>query len=257
MGGHQHRKVKRCIFCETNKADSQEHGWSDWAIKRFATPTNRIAGHSDGVPQFDRTQKSVRVRCVCVPCNTGWMKGLEDAVIPTVGKMASGAPTTLGIVQQWTIARWAITKAMVWEFTTKEHEIFYSAADRHLVMKESMPPNTTVWLSGHVGRETFYTAGARCSSLSPHGIQPEGYFTTMAYQRLVIQVMTIRPYEQTNPYALIDCNQTTWGDSIIRIWPTAEGTVLWPPLMTLDGNMLETFHRRCDQGAAATDSPRR
>lgn len=245
MGGHHHRKVAKCIFCNDKKANSEEHGWSDWAIKRFSTASNRIAGQSDGRPVFDRKQKSVRVRCVCVQCNTTWMKGLEDSVIPTAGRMAEGYPTTLGILEQWSIARWALVKAMVWEYTTKDHPIFYDQFDRALVFNESIPPNTVVWLSSHVGRETFYTAGARCQSMSSDCVQLEGYFTTMAYSRLVVQVMTIRPYEQTDPYSRIDCRQTLWSDAITRIWPTSDGNVMWPSLNTLDDDMLEAFHRRC------------
>lgn len=244
MGGHHHRKVATCIFCAENKANSEEHGWSDWAIKRFSTPSNRIAGQSDGKPVFDRKQRSVRVRCVCVKCNTTWMKQLEDAVIPTAGKMAEGHPATLDILQQWSLARWAMVKAMVWEFTTKDHLLFYDQSDRSRVFKESLPPNTVVWLSSHTGRETFYTAGARCRSISLDSVQLEGYFTTMAYSRLVIQVMTIRPYEQIDPYSLVDCNQTVWSDAICRIWPTS-GPTVWPSLKGLDGDMLESFHRRC------------
>lgn len=75
----------------------------------------------------------------------------------------------------------------------------------------------------------------------------DGYFTTVAYRRLVIQVMTIRPETLADPYSEFDCKQTLWANALHRIWPMAEGPVLWPPLMTLDDEMLPSFHRRCDK----------
>jgi hypothetical protein len=162
------RPVRNCIFCALQRAKSAEHGWSDWAIQRFATPANRIAGQVDGMPFFDKSQKSVTVRCVCVPCNTGWMKGLEDEIIKTVGKMAEGKPSTLTVLEQWKIARWAVAKAMVWEYSTREHPIFYTQEDRTTVMNDGLPPNTVVWLAAHLGRETFSQRrrGVRVSTLT-------------------------------------------------------------------------------------------
>src|SRR6476659_2862273 len=83
------RRVPMCIFCGDRRAKSQEHAWSNWAIQRFATDTNRIADQIEGLPYFDRHQKSVKVRCVCVDCNKGWMKGVEDAVLTVVERMAA------------------------------------------------------------------------------------------------------------------------------------------------------------------------
>jgi hypothetical protein len=172
------------------------------------------------------------------------MKALEDAVIPLVGPMGDGWHKTLDVLQQWAIARWALAKAMVWEFITVGHEIFYSKEERVLLKSGTIPPNTVVWLAGHVGRETFYAAGNRASSRS--GVVPhlEGYFTTMAYKRLVVQVMSIRPYEHTDPYTLLDCDQATFANAIVRIWPTTSQS-FWPPTDILADNMLQSFHKRC------------
>jgi hypothetical protein len=115
-------------------------------------------------------------------------------------------------------------------------------------MNGTIPPNTVVWLAGHVGRETFFAAGGRASSRP--GVFPhlEGYFSTFSYKRLVVQIMTVRPYEHADPYALLDCNQTSWADAIVRIWPTTT-QAFWPPADILAANMLETFHKRCGTGA--------
>jgi len=69
-----------------------------------------------------------------------------------------------------------------------------------------------------------------------------------SYKRLVVQTMTVRPYEHADPYALLYCNQTSWADAIVRIWPTTT-QAFWPPADILAANMLETFHKRCGTGA--------
>jgi hypothetical protein len=237
------RPVQNCIFCG-GKADSREHGWSDWAIRQFGAPSRGIAGQVDGMPFYDRRQRAVLIRCVCISCNTTWMKALEDSVIPTVGRMAERQATPLSVLQQVDIARWAVVKAMVWEYVTRQHDLFYSADDRGMVKRGMLPPNTVVWLSGHVGQEKFFAVGSRASSLSPDAVQLDGYFTTFGYKHVVVQVMTVRPYDHPDPYSQIDCNQTLWKDAIITIWPTTEPKV-WPPLSLLDHAMLETFHQRC------------
>jgi hypothetical protein len=251
MGLPKYRRVQRCIFCP-NPAKSGEHGWSAWAIKRFSTSQSRISGHIDGQPHFDRHQRAIKIKCVCGECNSGWMKKLEDSVIPTVGTMGDGDHASLNIPQQWTIAMWATAKAMVWEHIARTNTIFYTDEERANLRSGSLPPNTVVWLSAHVGRETFFSQANGASSFP--GIVPhlELHFTTFAYQRLVIQIMTVRPYEQTDPYALINCNQRKWQRSIIRIWPTTSGA-FWPPAEPLDDGMLESFHKRCGVGDSPED----
>ena len=159
--------------------------------------------------------------------------------------MGVGVPTTLDVLQQWTIARWTLVKAMVWEHISSAKTIFYTDEDRTGLRAGTIPPNTLVWLGGHVGRETFFSTGADANSQP--GVVPrlEAYFSTFAYRRLVIQVMTVRPYEYPDPYTLINCNQRVFGDAVIRIWPT-EHKAFWPPALILDDGMLELFHRRCD-----------
>jgi hypothetical protein len=173
------------------------------------------------------------------------MKGLEDSVLPIASPMMEGQQKSLDIIQQWTIARWALLKAMVWEHVTREHPIFYNDEERFMLRDGTIPPNTVVWLAGHVGTETFYAAGNRASSPTGAVPQLEAYLTTMAYERLVIQILTVRPYEYVDPYAMLDCDQSVWADAVVRVWPTVN-QAFWPPPLILDENTLEAFHKRCD-----------
>ena len=60
----------------------------------------------------------VRVNAVCKPCNEGWMERLETEVRSFLTPMIrDGSETTLSREQQFTLARWALKTAMVFEFT--------------------------------------------------------------------------------------------------------------------------------------------
>ena len=128
MGKPHFRAVERCIFCE-NKADSGEHGWPRWTLTRLGFEGG-VYGSVDGIPYADLHQRHVKVRCVCEDCNTGWMKGIEDAVIPTVGAMMLDEPRTLDNPQQWLIAQWVIKTAMVFEHINRTGSIFYADEER-------------------------------------------------------------------------------------------------------------------------------
>jgi hypothetical protein len=244
MGLPHYREVSRCIFCP-DKADSGEHGWSAWAIRQFSGPNDKIFGEFDGRWHFDPNQKQIKIRCVCEACNNVWMKALEDDVIPLVGKMGQGGSVTLDIPQQWTIARWAVAKAMVREHISREKAIYYSDEDRfNLRLGTTIPCGTYVWLAGHVGQETFYARSNDAGHIPGSPYDAQAYFTTFAYERLVIQVVTIRVDGEADAYPLVDCNQRTWGDAMVRIWPTVS-KAFWPPLLILDDGLLKSFHRRC------------
>lgn len=235
------RPVHQCIFC-TNRADSREHAWSDWAIRRVLTPSHRLYGHVEEVP-FDPNQKAVKVRCVCEGCNGGWMKALEDSVVPTVGRMLNRDTVALDVLQQHDIARWAVLKAMVWEYTTRERDIFYSS-DEHLALRLGhIPANTAVWLAGHEGREALFSRGNDASNL-PGGDDLRAWITTMALGPFVVQTMTVRASQPVEAYSSMECRQLELAHALVRAWPTV-GKTFWPPLGILNEGQLELFHRRC------------
>jgi hypothetical protein len=141
---------------------------------------------------------------------------------------------------------------MVWEHISRQAEIFHDDDDRFALRLGTMPPNTIAWLGGHTGRETFFAAAGNGSSVPGSAVELQTHVTTFAYERLVIQVLSVRPYKYANPYALIDCNQRVWGDAIVRIWPTVD-KAFWPPARIIHEEMLDPFHNRCSVGHG--DSP--
>lgn len=140
----------------------------------------------------------------------------------------------------------AVRKAMTWEYVSRQTAVFHTDQERFGLRDGTIPPNTLVWLAGHTGPETFYTKVG--NAFSPPGFVPElkCHITTFTYERLVIQVISIRPDEYTDAYTFLNCNQRVFGEAIIRIWPTVD-RAFWPPGTILDDGVLDSFHNRCSE----------
>jgi hypothetical protein len=59
------RPMSHCAFCP-QKANSKEHAWPEWLIKKLASSPQQLLGQIDGRdPRFDPYQKAIKIRCVC------------------------------------------------------------------------------------------------------------------------------------------------------------------------------------------------
>jgi hypothetical protein len=152
----RHRRIPRCIFCP-NPTDSKEHAWEDWAVRRIQLGRIIIDGHIEGESVLVPGQKAIRVKCLCEHCNEIWLKSIVDASLPFLSVMAQDISITLDAPQQYTLAQWALTRAMVWEFcSTENRPMFYQDTQRRSLRERSqIPSNTTVWLSRYVGETTL------------------------------------------------------------------------------------------------------
>jgi hypothetical protein len=245
--GYQFRRVDRCAFC-ANRADSREHAWADWAIERFYAPGNKIVGEVGTRPFIaDPLQKSLRVRCVCIPCNTGWMKKLQDAVIPFAGLLMQDVALELDMDQQWILAQWAMMTAMVFEYTNDTRDLFYTDDTRAtLRTRGALPDNTSMFVARNTGDETFFTLANEFRSDQPHS-QLRGYITTMAYKALVIQVVTIERLcaSGDNSILHIDGDEPKWQGTFTRFWPVKR-VIRWPGPMSIAPAAIRHFHHRFD-----------
>jgi hypothetical protein len=247
MGRPPHyRKAKRCAFC-VRKADSKEHAWPDWVLKRFTTNKNMIIGDIDGEQQFDPAQKAVRVRCVCVPCNTGWMKGLEDSVIPIAGPLMHDLSIALKPEDKALLARWAIKTSMVWEYVSTKRELYYTTIEREAFSSGHMPQGTKVLIGRYSGHLSMQTFGADGSTVPAQGAGGTAAFcTTMTFGRLAVQVLSLRP--RPPHHITVEARPgVPWGNLLMQCWPQLpehERQPRWPPPLAFgDGySILELHH---------------
>jgi hypothetical protein len=250
------RNVKRCIFCP-NKADSKQHGWEQWTLRRTSfSPRTGIIGHVGSEFIHNPGQRAIRIRCVCEPCNTGWMKQIGEAVIPTSGAFMSDFALPLDIPQQWAIAQWAVMNAMVWECIAPEDQrrLFYTDEERAgLRISNAMPSFTAVWLSRHTAGFHNRISAADVWKTVPDRIEPvHGYVTTLAYRYLAVQIFTLRaPQEDERGGTVVHCAPGPWPFTTMKVFPPSR-IKRWPPRMTMDTTQaLVDFSRRFSWGPPA------
>lgn len=120
--------MKRCVFCGGGPL-TKEHVWPQW-MRSFPGPaafiqrsggyqaavaSNVVRPNSSGeLVEVSESRgrvapnlQEVQVKCVCGPCNNGWMRVLEEAVAPTLRSMADGERLTLYEPAQTRLASWA------------------------------------------------------------------------------------------------------------------------------------------------------
>lgn len=241
--GHHFPKVHRCVFGCGRKADSKEHGWSDWASG--VIPFEGISGMVDGQPYENPLQKNLRIKCVCKQCNETWMKAMEDFAVLTVGVMMLDKPLTLNIPQQQVLARWAVKHAMVFEFTSRLISPFYTDHDRLVFRTEgTIPSRTAVWIARAVNVERFYARGNKLTLTAHNDLTYQFSPFTFAYGHFVVQVASIRPDEENDFVVVPDGNEALWGRRKTLIWPTGRTTIRWPPADTVPVGQIDSFHER-------------
>src|SRR5262245_55554065 len=70
-----------CIFCNERKANTREHPWPKWLLEclRGQQPGRTTAWlGKERAPQSFGGE--LRIKCVCRPCNEGWLSDLENRV---------------------------------------------------------------------------------------------------------------------------------------------------------------------------------
>lgn len=232
----RHPPVKRCAFCP-NKADSREHAWQDWALRRLVRPSGRLYGEINREPvAVDPLQKAIRLKCVCRDCNGGWMKDIEDAALPALSMMMRDISIPLDADQQSQIARWGVLRAMVWEFVARAgRPLFYLDEQRQALRIAGVVPQfTSVWVARYSGRATLFTQGTDIrDAVSQTGpVDVRGYVTTLAYGYLAMQVLSMWLQGHTGKNIEAHPKPGPWVNATGRMWPVAH-TRSWPPPVSI------------------------
>ncbi len=121
--GQASRRRKRvplagCVFCG-GRPLSGEHGLSAW-FRTFAHLDGEgrvvVARDDQVVHEKKAPLFSQKFRVACVPCNTGWMHDLEEAVKHDVSNIIWGHPTLLVGRTQRLLATWLVKTCCVLEY---------------------------------------------------------------------------------------------------------------------------------------------
>src|SRR5229473_1855255 len=110
-------QVVHCIFCDTDGQRSDEHIWPDWIGKRLPlrgkVSLRRL--RPDGTwERRNAIAFTSRITEVCLGCNGGWMKDIEDNVIPVAEPMIFGMKKVrLDHQDQQKLAAWVYLRTLV------------------------------------------------------------------------------------------------------------------------------------------------
>jgi hypothetical protein len=186
--------MRRCLFCSSD-ANSLEDAWPRWITNQFkASQFVECQAERRGVQlkPWRVHQPELAVRCVCRPCNNGWMSQLEVQARRFLQPMLIGDRCGLDMASQTTIAVWSLKTAMVLEALDQPHQRAYSQLEREqLRTLSAIPWRTSVWLATSIDPSYFMsTKNRHLDAENTKNIS--GVSITMAFAHVVLQVFTIR-----------------------------------------------------------------
>ena len=217
-----------CFFC-ANPPNSKEDLFPRWILKRVKTrePLSRRIGNAEADLTWDQ---EVRIPCVCMKCNNGWMSRMEVKRGPLIGNLLADISMPLDMGQQMSIAEWALKCAMVID-AGRVGERFFRPDESHEFKKSRAIPNGTgVWIGRFAGSSlSAINGGATLQDMDGKTLADFHVFT-MLVGHLVMQVLSIheRPGHQIRTINLAAANSQDWSLLLRQIWPTIK-KISWPP----------------------------
>jgi hypothetical protein len=241
----------KCIFCgETEAKITREHIWADW-LTSYVTKdllnyeAGKITVNLPGLPSSESSRliggdpKSRRVKCVCVHCNTGWMREIQDQAKPIIVPMLKGEALTLYAKQRNIIAAWIAMAVMCSEFG-KDSLRAISQADRDYLHNHKIPPlkNWRIWI-GHYHRGVSHTQWDRRALL----ILPKKEVAQARAAAAVSLAHNTQSTTYTVGEVLIHAISSEWDkcvrlfhitppDLLLDLWPVRGRALIWPPAIT-------------------------
>jgi hypothetical protein len=248
--------AKQCLFC-ANEANSKEHLWSDWILQRLGTQPTRIK--MGKAPAKNVPHSVVEVRCVCAPCNGGWMSALESENIPIIGRLMENTATPLDAAHQTSLALWAVMKAMVLDaVNAKNRGHFFTQNECEALRLHRRIPGKTVVQIGAYVRKGYSADGTIVWLDFPNAPKAaKASVSTFVIGHLVIQVVTVHhePEHENARVGTVAIGDGEWDKLLLPIWPVGTGPATWPPQATFGNSgpsSIATLQNRWRMGKDAT-----
>lgn len=239
---------RSCLFCANPKL-TREHVLPLWLSRLVSelgpggpVTATREAEHVLDFQQWQADVGELKLRRVCEPCNTGWMRRLEDAVIPIMTPMIQGEARALSPTDQRIVAAWTVKTGLLFQCTVKAtpdppaHELIslYSL---------NVPSNLArVWLASYSG--TGWTLKGEHHHLHlTRPADPEqiyhGELFTLGVYRLVLQALILPDASPIQIASVPD-----FDNFVVSIWPNPIRGVMWPPSASLTDAGFLQFAKR-------------
>lgn len=185
------------MFCGNTASPSREHVIPRWVNKKLGSRAV-VEERSGTVRKLDAL--SVVLPQVCVSCNTGWMKELEERTAPVLGPMLLGPALSVVLdpVQQAILATWAVKTSLLLTYRTfKLQSAGWIPADnlKWLYLQgrsDRPPPGARVWLGAIRLRDTAasrsLSASVQAGCLLDGKANPVAHVGTFSLGHVLFQV---------------------------------------------------------------------
>lgn len=237
--------VNACVFCGATAEPSREHVFGKWLQKIGLSqdPVLHVAGPLNRSPRGAGVQPPFRTRTrnVCKPCNSGWMKTLEDTANRVLTPSILGDPVTIAADDLPAIAAWAHKTTLVamlvppgedrargYGLPAQEYR------ELHALREQVVPlPDTQFWIGRYSGQQRMASAWAVPMVVAIDGLpepdHPHAYAMTLLLGELLLQGIRFT----TASLRL----QLTAEQDFTQIWPVTDA-VDWPAGTTVNDEDL-------------------
>lgn len=261
---------KPCIFCP-NKADSQEHIWSEWILDSLPEAkdgkfTRQIGSRE---PKTHSAKKPVQtVGLVCTPCNTGWMS--ERLEVPMSGLtkniILEHNPKIFSAADCKAMANWAFKSALLANhIALANEEPFFSESERYKFAENlTLPVGVCVWLgrrnAGHLTaawssvtdtHQPWFEMTPHLTTIPDSRRRFRVNTCTMVVGYLLLQVAALRWARRDvasylNAVSIVQDKRLN--DYSVPIWPNNGFSVSWPPKGAIGNNSFRDYQKRFGVG---------
>ncbi|MES2904055.1 MAG: hypothetical protein V4696_07705 [Pseudomonadota bacterium] len=237
------RKV--CVFCGGTPI-TEEHVWPQWAHHllpasvyhgRFIA-TGRKSQPLTIKKNYDRqgAVTTFRVPRVCGPCNSGWMGDYEIAVRPFLEPMMRGAAVMLFEAQQKALTEYITYKAIVLDWADEE-PLTTPEIGAAFLTDRTIPKGLIIYLFDCF--EGDWRAAFRSHFV---GLAPEAKFVGSHMPKntksLAIGFGSLFVFAMFTP-AQFDLNIEFDPPPAVRLWPSADSIISWPPPVPITSKQAE------------------
>jgi hypothetical protein len=254
---------RTCIFCDsTNLTD--EHVWPEWVWRLFhKTPqANRynVERHFTGRPSSRRRTSTIdlKERIACASCNNDWMSRLEKLAKAVLTPLIlwNGIDRRLSLDDQAVLIPWAMTRALVCDFTTvKGAKRHYTQEQRVQFAEDFTPPTGMyIWAGQYVGTRRVHSTVTNIILRHKERLDVDykGQITTLVVNRIVFQMLHVFTPDGAPPFEVNRAVPPDFDRAMIQLWPSDEIELTWPAAESLDDEALQVLATRL--GVAPTDA---
>ncbi len=227
----------RCVFCGRSDDLSNEHIISK-TVRKLQPKTANVTTVV-GVQKINRdsTLNIVLEKAICMTCNGGWMRELEDDFVRILGTQLS-LPVEVRVdpANQERIATWAIKVALLMQLFTstranQERGHFIPGSHLRWLWKHQKlsgpPPGTRVWI-GMVNDPQWLVRLQPSSLAISRGNPPDAYFVSLSLGYLLFHVFGVEfvNRESKDLRTLELPRELT--QTLVEIWPGTGMDLVWP-----------------------------